>query len=124
MAAVRKSCLFALMLAMLNACGAGWHRLSPLEPVVLSPRQQVQVWQHGTQYRWHAVVITTDSVQGILYLQPITCDSCRRSLPRPEVDSLRLGNPVAGFWKGVGLVAGTVLVAGLIVCWNGCALEN
>jgi hypothetical protein len=26
------------------------------------------------------------------------------------VDSVRLGSPVAGFWKGVGLVAGTFAV--------------
>ena len=112
-----------LLLVLNVACGPGWHRLSPIEPSALSPRQQVQVWQRGSEFRWHAVAITTDSVHGIPFLQPIDCDTCRRSLPRMEIDSIRLGNPVAGFWKGVGLVGAAILAAGLVICWNGCSSD-
>ena len=54
--------------------------------------------------QWHALRITADSVTGIPFIRPITCDSCRRSVPRSEVDSIRFGNPVAGFWKTLALI--------------------
>ncbi len=88
------------------ACGAGWHRVENPVPADVSPRQQLEVWSGGSVQQWHAVRLSPDSVSGISYLQAITCDTCRRSIPRNRVDSLRLGNPSAGFWKTVGLVVG------------------
>jgi hypothetical protein len=90
-------CLFLL------ACGAGWRR-ADLQTGVLKPRQQVQVWRGNTATRLHAVVITSDSVSAVPYWRPIECDTCRVQIARAEVDSMRFGNPVAGFWKTVGLV--------------------
>jgi hypothetical protein len=78
---------------------------------VLSPRQQVQVWSGDRAQQWHAVVVTNDSVSGIPFVRPVSCDSCRLALPRAAVDSLRLGSPSTGFWKSVGLVASGVVVA-------------
>jgi len=94
------------------SCGAGWHRPAQLEPGTLAPRQQVQVWSGGTARRWHAVRVEPDSISGIPYLRSVDCDSCRTALPRAAVDSVRLGDPVAGFWKSVGLALG---VPGLIL---------
>jgi len=74
----------------------------------------------GSAVRWQAVRVSGDSVSGIPFLRPITCDSCRTALPRATVDSIRLGSPVAGFWKTVGLITGTFVLAGLIYCWQGC----
>ena len=92
-------------LAVLSAsCGAGWHQPTQLEPGSLSPRQQVQVWSGGTARRWHAVRVGPDSISGIPFLRPTTCDSCRTAVPRAAVDSLRLGDPMEGFWKTVALV--------------------
>lgn len=101
-------------------CGAGWHQ--PVSPVAgaLPPRQQVQVWRGGTAFQLHAVVVTADSVTGIPYTRPVTCDSCRIGLPRAEADSIRLGNPVAGFWKSFGLVVGIPTAILIVVCWSGC----
>ena len=109
-----------IVAALTLGCGAGWHQATPTPSGALSPRQQVQVWQAGTPLRWHAVRISVDSVSGIPYLQPITCDSCRRQVPRSSVDSLLLGSPVAGFWKTIGLITGTMVLAGVIYCSQGC----
>ncbi len=103
------------------ACGAGWHRIAPSAPKALPARQQVQVWQHGTPQRWHAVRLTADSISGIPYLQRTDCGACRVGVPAASVDSLRLGDPVAGFWKSVGLVAAGFVGLGIYVCRNGCA---
>ena len=103
------------------ACGAGWHQKVPAPSGALSSRQQVQVWQGGTALRWHAVRISADSVSGVPFLRPVSCDSCRTGLPRASVDSIRLGSPVAGFWKTVGLVVGTFVLAGFIYCSQGCS---
>jgi hypothetical protein len=97
---------------MLTGCGAGWRSLPPLAPSELPPDQQVQVWSLDRARQWHGVIVTSDSVSGIPFFRPLSCDSCRRSVPRAEVDSLRVGSPSAGFWKSLGLLAvGTVLLA-------------
>lgn len=98
-----------------EACGAGWRRTNP-QAGALKPRQQVQLWQGGKVTRWHAVVVTPDTVSGVPFFRPIDCDSCRASMPRSTVDSIRLGNPAAGFWKTVGLVIGVPFAVMLVVC--------
>lgn len=103
------------------ACGAGWHRPRSELPAILPPRQQVQVWQHGSALQWHAVRLTADSVSGVSFIKPVECDSCRVRLPRATVDSLRLGNPVAGFWKTIALVTAILVTPVIIYCWNGCS---
>jgi len=102
-------------------CGAGWHQTATAPTGALPPRQQVQVWQAGSALQWHAVRVSGDSVSGIPYLQPITCDSCRRQFPRASIDSLRVGSPVAGFWRTIGLITGAFVVAGVIYCSQGCS---
>jgi hypothetical protein len=46
-------------------------------------------------------------------------------MPRSEIDSMRLGNPVAGFWKTVGLAVAIPLAILIGVCietgtWPNC----
>src|SRR5262249_10320634 len=57
----------------------------------LEPSAVVWVWNGGTVEKWHAVVITPDSVSGIPYRISLGCDSCRRSMPRAQVDSMKVG---------------------------------
>lgn len=103
-------------LALLQAgCGAGW-RAKPVQPGPLPARQQAQVWRDGRAYRWHSVVVTGDSVTGIPFTQSPQCDTCRVALPRASIDSMRLGNPTAGFWKSVGLGLGVAVVGALVIC--------
>lgn len=120
-ASLRPLALSALL--SLPACGAGWHQPAHLAPRPLPARQQVQIWQQGRVERWHAVTLTDDSITGIPYLQPVTCASCRVGLPRPAVDSIRWGNPVAGFWKTVGLIVAIPTAGLMILCGShgGCA---
>jgi len=99
-----------------QACGAGWHRLNELGTGALEPRQQAEVWRAGRALRWHALLINADSVSGIPFHRPVDCDSCRVAVPRASIDSLRLGDPVAAFWKSAGLVAGALLAGCLAFC--------
>lgn len=109
---------FSSLIASLltQACGAGWRR-QPLETLKPLPaRQQVQMWSEGEMQRWHAVSFTPDHFFGIPFQQPVDCDSCRLSIPRAEVDSIRLGNPTRGFWRGFALVVGIPVVAFIVLC--------
>jgi hypothetical protein len=99
-----------------QACGAGWHQPAQMAPGPLPARQQVQVWQRGRALQWHAVSVSSDSVTGIPFHKSADCDSCRLTMPRSQVDSLRLGNPTAGFWKTVGLVVGIPVLAVVVIC--------
>ena len=102
-------------LTIWTACGAGWHQPERL-PSSLPQRQQVRVWHQGGMARWHGVIVTADSVSGIHWRQPVSCDTCRVTLPCATVDSLQLGNPMRGFWRGVGITAGILGVITYITC--------
>ncbi len=89
---------------LLTGCGAGWHRTDLTPGAALPPNDQYLI-HHGTGVdRWHAVQVSNDSVAGIPWLKPVDCDTCRLSLPRASVDSIRLGHPSQGVWKTAGLV--------------------
>jgi hypothetical protein len=100
---------------VLGGCGAGWHRVEP-GPAPIAPRQQAQVWHDDRFERWHALLVGPDSVSGVPYFRAVGCDSCRVALPRDAVDSLRYGNPTAGFWKSVGLVFGSTALFVAAIC--------
>ena len=113
---IRTCC--SLLLAMVQAgCGAGWHQPSSAAAIAdLNPRQQVQLWSHGVARQLHGVRLTADSVSGIPYLMPLDCASCRITVPRPAVDSLRLGNPTEGFWRSMGVGLGALLGILIVSC--------
>jgi len=118
---VRSRAASLLACSILSACGAGWRQPDTVTPGALGVRQQVQVWQGPRVDRWHAVVVTTDSISGVPWLAPVTCQTCRVAVSRATVDSVRLGNPSGGFWKSVGLGMGLLVGAGVIVCaTTGC----
>lgn len=96
-------------------CGAGWRR-ADIGRQEFAPRQQVQVWRQSSAAQWHGVKVAADSISGIPYNRPVECDSCRISFPLASVDSVRLGNPMVGFWKTVGLVYGGLLALCVAVC--------
>lgn len=117
------ACLLAPLL-LLQACGAGWHQPSAPSTAPLEPRQQVQVWQQTTMTRWHGVLLTPDSISGIPFRDALDCDSCRVAVPRSTVDSIRLGNPEAGFLKSTGLVLGLLLIPILLFCLSGMCADD
>jgi hypothetical protein len=99
-----------------GGCGAGWRRTGELSPGSLPPRQQVEVWHKGRAERVHALILTHDSVSGVPFLLPAGCDSCRVTLARVDVDSLRLGHPERQFWRSIGLSLGALAVLGFVAC--------
>jgi len=108
---VAARCLLTALLSLAGGCTpVGWHRIDLTSRV--SRREQIKVWSRGNVERWYAVVIGRDSVSGIPYTLPLDCDSCRRSVPLTEVDSLRAATPL-GAWVGM-VVGATAVVYGLI----------
>lgn len=67
----------------------GWRPLE--QPTPVKPHDFVWIWSRGTVHTWQAVVFTPDSVSGIPDGMSLKCDSCRRSLPLAQVDTMRLG---------------------------------
>ncbi len=112
----------AVLLLVQTACGAGWRQPPAMPTGSLAPRQQVQVWTHGHARQLHAVRVGTDSLSGVPFTRPIDCDSCRLRIARTAIDSVRFGNPTAGFWRSVGLVVGgsLVLMGALCAASHGC----
>src|SRR5213083_1526052 len=88
---VRCSLIASVLLAA--GCFNYWGRRRVDQPTPVKPYQPVWIWSGGQVKKWHAVVITQDSVSGIPYRMSLKCDSCRRSMPRTQVDSIRLGYP-------------------------------
>lgn len=92
--------LLGLWLA--SGCGAGWHREELTPDRQLPARQQVQLWVGHESRVLHAVMVYPDSVSGVPFHLPPTCDSCRVVVARSAVDSLRLGNQERGALRSLG----------------------
>ena len=112
-----RSTILPLSLVLLG-CGAGWRRIDIPEPGPLPARQQVQVWHRGETERWHALVVSADSVSGIPFRRPVSCDSCRLALPRAvhglyvragevALDGMPLGPDTATLVRGAATLTGT-----------------
>jgi hypothetical protein len=92
----------------------------------LKPSDPVWIWSGGKAEKWRAVVITPASVSGIPYGTALKCDSCRRSIPRAQVDSMKLAPKGVGrtALEGAGALAAVILLE-IVVCTavgvkNGC----
>ncbi len=125
---------FAFLLLAVGCSGGRWGPRpidlpSPFEPsdVVFEPSYVFWIWSAGKVEKWHAVVITPDSVSGIPYRMALQCDSCRRSMPRAQVDSMKVG-PYQGrgpnALEAAGIV-GAALLLEIVICYaagakNGC----
>jgi len=118
---VRRAFSFASVL-LLQSCGFGWHRTDLVTPS--SPGQEVEVWQGDSSRYWHAVRVSADSVSGVPQPLPTACDSCRRSIARIQVDSVRAKNSAGPFCKTMTAVIliPAVLILGTCVA-AGCELK-
>jgi len=106
---------FALGLVVLaGGCSADWHRVPVGEGGQLPLGQRVQVFHGPRTEQWHAIRLTLDSISGVPFIRPATCDSCRVSLPRTEVDSIRLGDPDKAVLESL---AAALVVMVLIMAW-------
>jgi hypothetical protein len=106
-------CQFVVLALLAAGCSTYWRQRPLDQPAQLNPNHPVWIWSRGAVNKWYAVVITPDSVSGIPYELPLTCDSCRRSLPRAQVDSMKVAyvgqhTTATDVAAGVGLVAAVV----------------
>ncbi len=103
-------------------CAQHWEpRLDQPTPVKAS--DAVLIWSSGTVEKWHAVVITSDSVSGIPYGTSLACDSCRRSISLGLVDSMKVRHKTTA--KGVAvtsLVFTGILAAAFVAEYAVCSL--
>jgi len=108
--------LSVYLCASTTACSAAWRTVRTPWPGTIPPKQQVQVWSGSHVARLHGVQWTPDSLTGVPYRQPLDCDSCRVSLARTDVDSLRFGTSGARGWTGAILVLFGLLVGVAVLC--------
>ena len=88
----RCSCIAALFL--IAGCSY-WGRRPVDELKPIDPDAPIWIWTKSGVEQWHWVEITPDSVSGIPWKLQVTegysCPMCRRSIPRTQVDSMKLG---------------------------------
>jgi len=117
---------FAFLLLAVGCSGGRWEPRRIDLPLPFEPSDVVSIWSAGKVEKWHAVVITPDSVSGIPYTMALQCDRCRRSMPRARVDSMTLGSQTRApkALEVAGAVA-AALVLEIVICHatgakNGC----
>ena len=103
----RFSRLAFVILAAGCLSNAEWERRTGFQPAPMKPSDPFLIWSNGTVEKWHGVVVTADSVSGIPIGRSLECDSCRRSIPRIQVDSLK-------YRTGPGVAKTSLLVAGVV----------
>jgi hypothetical protein len=86
-----------------------------LTPRALPARTQVQVWRDGKVTLLQAVTLESDTLEGVPFTQPPSCDSCRVQLGLGTVDSLRVGNKERAFFRTAGLVMAIGAVWGFLM---------
>ena len=99
------------LLLLATGCYPGHWRPAEVTPRHFGHLQQVKIWSGDSLYRWHAVVMTNDSITGIPYDMPTECDSCRVGLALSSVDSIDIGYPAS---PGENVLL-WVLIAGAVV---------
>lgn len=109
---MRRVAVLIPVLTLVTGCVAAWTRADLNVPQPIGGGQQIEIWRGGSAVRWRVVDVTRDSIIGVPVDRPEQCDSCRRSVARAAVDSVRWGYPTSSVVKTVGL---TVLAASSII---------
>ena len=110
---VRTVILLMCLSAAIAGCTA-WHRRdTALDPPATPGR--VQVWAHGHNYDFHGVLLRADSVFGVPYWKPASCDSCRIAIARQDVDSIRVRETSYGRNAGLVVAGFAILIAAAFI---------
>jgi hypothetical protein len=120
---MRYSHLAFVLLAAGCVSNAEWERRTGFQPAPMKPSDPVLIWSSGTVEKWHAVVITADSVSGIPYETSLECDTCRRSIPLGLVDSMKVRHKTGAKDVAVtSLVFAGILAAAVVAEYAVCSL--
>jgi hypothetical protein len=112
MSSIRLANLLSLAL-LLFGC-SGWHRVdSPQPGTDLPVRRQVRIWQHNHAVIVHSVRVRGDSLSGVPYIKPPSCDSCRIAFALSAIDSIQSGNTEQNYFLIMGAV-GAFVVLGIV----------
>jgi hypothetical protein len=110
----------AIMLAM-SGCG-GWHRQPVGELERVRPDAVVEVWRGRQRLELKGIRLTADSISGIPFIRRLDCDSCRLTIPRAEVDSIREGGST---FEGPMAVLIVGFFGGMLLLWFAlCGLDG
>jgi hypothetical protein len=102
-----------LCLVLWTPACTSWSHPEPPSPVDLAPNRQVRVWTAERTWRLHAVRFTSDSLTGVPYQQPTSCDSCRVAVPLAKVDSIQTGGGSEG--RAIALIAVPIVLVGTFI---------
>ena len=106
------------LLLLLSACSAALVPVPPPYSAAVPPRTVLRLYRGQSATDLHAVRWAADSVSGIPYFQPLTCDTCRIILARTAIDSVK---QVKGR-EGLGMLAAALpfaVLAGIAAVMSG-----
>ena len=85
--------LLPSLLALLLTAGCSSYN-QPVQlaalPDTLPPTDRFEVWTRGQSYQLHALKADSLTIQGVRWWHAPDCDSCLVTIPRAEVDSIRI----------------------------------
>ncbi len=73
------------------------------------------MWTAERTWRLHAVRFAGDSLTGVPFQQPTTCDTCRVALPLAAVDSMQTGGGSEG--RAIALIAVPIALIGALAIY-------
>ena len=85
-----KSCLCLTLVLLTAGCAGYWGRHPVDEGKAIDKDDPVWIWIPGRVEKWHWVVITRDSISGVPW-KSRWCRACVHTIPRVQVDSMKLG---------------------------------
>jgi hypothetical protein len=93
------------LLALLSACTT-FQAGRPLDqiPSPVPAEKRLEVWSQGKRYPLNHVTLDADSVHGVRWWDHPECDSCRVSLARAAVDSVRISRYDGGDTGALALI--------------------
>jgi hypothetical protein len=116
--------LCCILAASTLGCGAGWHQPPELAPGPWPKRQQAQIWSDEHSRQWHSLIVSRDSISGVPFTRNPNCGDCRQAVALNAVDSVRIGDPEAGFLKTVGLIVALPIAVLIVLCRGECYPET
>src|SRR3954453_9754306 len=109
--ALRGSRALLAALVLVTGCAPKYVRLPDGIPLGANPRQRAQIFTHDNTYELHSLRTNPENLSGVPYFKNPSCEACRVTIPRAQVDSIRVVSPKddSAFYIGLGII-GVLLV--------------